>query len=656
MHHNNSSNLGPIKKTTIIIISAIFLILLCFIYLQTRATHREFEDKLILNVFGKQRMYTQMMSKDASRLYALMLSIEGDDTHQSSETIEKKILEVKDSLKNSRDSFANTIESIHNDMIKIDSNIIEIDASIINSSEYLKNIDLIWQEFDAAIVVLLQTKKIDDKVIKAEVYINENNIKLLNLCDSLLNQILEKSIQNDRVTQYLAFGMIGLLFIAILTSLIQLQRHVLLPYSQLYKGIEGIGLNNYPGKQNLLTRKKMIPLVTEINQMFLKINYLISLIENINTNASFMETLNFISNTFSAFIPYNYIGIALISEDKKYLKATYGVSDGTILGLPEGIRGASFLISETSLEDLIQSGEVRIINDLEEYCEGKPLKSYNKVLIDAGIKASITLPLKVSGEPVGVIFFSSGRKNVYTEEHINFLRTLANSIAICLNQNIFVNDIVYSSIFALAKLAEARDEDTGEHLDRMSVYARIISELLYENDIYTDEITLEFIDNIERFSPLHDIGKVGVRDGILLKPGKLTPEEFKEMKMHTTFGAEVLKSADENLQKKGRSLFSMGLEIVEGHHEKWDGSGYPRGKRGYEIPLSARIVALADVFDALTSKRPYKEPFAFDVAVDLIKQGRDKHFDPTIVDVFMANLDKIEHTYNKFKNDYPEAI
>ena len=280
---------------------------------------------------------------------------------------------------------------------------------------------------------------------------------------------------------------------------------------------------------------------------------------------------------------------------------------------------------------------------------GRPIKPYNVIIMEAGIKASITLPLKVSGEPVGMIFFSSSQKNVYNEEHLKFLKTLANSIAISLHQNIFINDILYSSILALAKLAEARDESTGEHLDRMKVYSRAIAELLHKNKNYLEEISIEYIDNIERFSPLHDIGKVGILDEILLKPGKLTTEEFEEMKRHTTFGTEVLRSAEENMQKKGKSLFGMGIEIVEGHHEKWDGSGYPYGKKGTEIPLSARIVALADVFDALTSKRPYKDEFTLDRSISIIAEGRGKHFDPMIVDVFMANRNYIEELYHKFK-------
>lgn len=453
------------------------------------------------------------------------------------------------------------------------------------------------------------------------------------------------------IVQYMAFGAIIISVIIIIAVIIYLHLSILQIYSHVYKGINDIGLGFYKLHNKDTVSKKMLSVSSEIDDMYDKIRSIILLISNLSNNSSFADMLRFINSSFSVFIPYNYIGIALISEDKKYLKASYGVADGNINGLPNKLLGTSWPIKETSLKELIRTGEPRIINDLEKYCENKPVTLYNKVLLEAGIRASITLPLKVSGEPVGVIFFSSVSKNAYKPEHLNLLHTLANSIAISLNQNIYVNDIIYSSILALAKLSEARDEDTGEHLNRMSVYSRLIAELLYNNNVYTDEINLDYIERIERYSPLHDIGKVGIRDNILLKPGKLTPEEFDEMKHHTIYGAEVLRQAEKNMHDDRKSLFHMGVEISEGHHEKWDGSGYPHGRKGNDIPLCARIVAVADVFDALTSKRPYKQAFSFDTAMEIISEGRGSHFDPVIADIFLTNREKVMKIYYQFLPD-----
>ncbi|MGA1845215.1 MAG: HD-GYP domain-containing protein [bacterium] len=191
-----------------------------------------------------------------------------------------------------------------------------------------------------------------------------------------------------------------------------------------------------------------------------------------------------------------------------------------------------------------------------------------------------------------------------------------------------------ASIFGFAKLAEYRDEDTGAHLERIREYARIIAEELARNPAYKERITQEFIEDIYLSSILHDIGKVGIEDSILLKPGKLTPEEFEHIKLHSTLGGDALKAAEDKME--GQSFLSLGREIAYCHHEKWDGSGYPKGLKGEEIPLSARIVALADVYDAITSDRPYKRAFTHEKSVEIILNDRGTHFDPDVVDAFYA--------------------
>ncbi|MDF2540342.1 MAG: metal dependent phosphohydrolase [Herbinix sp.] len=642
------SILRPVKRIIIIIIAAFFLILVSFTILQHQTSRMAYEDKQVINLFGKQRMFTQQISKDSSRLYALMQSLSFDQIYQSEDIVKGKIQMTKKSLQEAEINFAKTLAAMQQGILIVDSDQIDITEEISQSTDTLDQIALLWSEFAKAVDTLIASDEITDQMAAAAIYINENNLELLQLSDNISVTILNNSIQKANDMKLIIYGMIGLLSVITLLALYHLIKFIYQPFQQLYKGITEIGLDTNSGDRKLPTKKNVMPMVTEINEMFLKINDLISLIENMNNNSSFTETLQFIYDTFSTFIPYTYIGIALIDENKKFLRASYGVSDDSIIGMPDKIVGKSWLIKDTSLGNLIETGEARIINDLEEYTSHKPIKAYNQILLEAGIRSSITLPLKVAGEPVGVIFFSSHNKNVYQKKHVNFLMTLVNSIAISFNQNIFISDLLYSSILALAKMAEARDEDTGEHLDRMKIYSRVIAELLYEKNLFADEINAEYIDKIERFSPLHDIGKVGIRDGILLKPGKLTKEEFQEMKHHALYGAEVLRSAEMNIMKRGKSLFLLGIEIAEDHHEKWDGSGYPYGKKGNEIALSARIVALADVFDALTSRRPYKEPFSFEKSFDIIREGMGKHFDPVIAGVFLENEDRIRRVYQSF--------
>lgn len=195
-------------------------------------------------------------------------------------------------------------------------------------------------------------------------------------------------------------------------------------------------------------------------------------------------------------------------------------------------------------------------------------------------------------------------------------------------------------IFSMANLAEGRDSETGNHLNRIRLYSKILAETMLHADNPFVEITPFFIDNIVIASPLHDIGKIGIPDFVLLKPGRLDDREFEIMKSHATIGFEALNKA--LLKYPAAEYLRMSAEIAQSHHEKFDGTGYPHGKKGTEIPLSARIVALADVYDALVSKRIYKNSFPHEVSKSIIIGDRGTHFDPMVVDAF----EKCESSFN----------
>lgn len=190
-------------------------------------------------------------------------------------------------------------------------------------------------------------------------------------------------------------------------------------------------------------------------------------------------------------------------------------------------------------------------------------------------------------------------------------------------------------ITALAKLSEYRDPETGAHLLRLKKYSALICRYLAETAKYQDIITPEFTRDLVRSSPLHDIGKVGIPDAILKKPGRLTEEEFEIMKTHAQIGGDTLRTVFE--QYPSQSFIKCGMDVAYGHHEKWNGSGYPAGLAGESIPLAARILALVDVYDALTSSRVYKAPFSREQANAIIGEGSGSHFDPDIVSAFNNN-------------------
>lgn len=212
-----------------------------------------------------------------------------------------------------------------------------------------------------------------------------------------------------------------------------------------------------------------------------------------------------------------------------------------------------------------------------------------------------------------------------------------------------------AAILGFARLTEYRDKNTGKHLERIREYTRVVATALAELPQYRNYISDEYIEDLCLSSILHDVGKVGIEDSILKKPGKLDPNEFKRIKDHTKFGGDALSEADSHITKE--SFLTIGKEIAYYHHEYWDGNGYPKGLKGKTIPLSARIVALADVYDALTSDRSYKHAMTHEEAVEIIKSESGTHFDPDIVNVFLENQEVFKRI-NKFilLQENPESI
>ena len=228
------------------------------------------------------------------------------------------------------------------------------------------------------------------------------------------------------------------------------------------------------------------------------------------------------------------------------------------------------------------------------------------------------------------------KQNLNLEERVN-------------EQVLEISEAQLATINALSRIAESRDEDTGKHIERTQGFCLMLAQHLVDKGHFTDIIDAAFINNIYHAAPLHDIGKVGIPDRILLKPGKLSADEFELMKTHATIGADTLNSVYREYPKN--DFLRMGIDISRHHHEKWDGSGYPDGLAGDAIPLSARIMALADVYDALRAKRPYKTPFDHERTFNIIVEGSGSHFDPCVVDAFVAQDKDFEHLHQHLTDD-----
>ena len=230
-----------------------------------------------------------------------------------------------------------------------------------------------------------------------------------------------------------------------------------------------------------------------------------------------------------------------------------------------------------------------------------------------------------------------------TDDNLRF----ANDIK---EKNKTISDMQAALIMVLADMVESRDENTGDHVKKTAEYTRIIMDALKLEGIYTDELTDKFVDDVYRSAPLHDIGKIGVSDAILNKPGKLTDEEFDKMKQHTAIGAKIIDQVMETMPEAddGPDYLHEARNLALYHHEKWNGAGYPTGASGEEIPLSARIMAVADVFDALVSRRSYKAGMPFEKAMDIIRESSGTHFDPNVARAFLDAEDEVRRVAESY--------
>lgn len=452
--------------------------------------------------------------------------------------------------------------------------------------------------------------------------------------EDLIKEIVKHGVYSRKVFQWMLFAT-SLFFVLIVWLL---YREIIRPLNKITKSIskqheEHLIINEI---DKVATHNEIGMLIESYNQLAKRNNLLLTLNEKIYAQQRFDEVFDFIYKSLTPFIPYDRIGIAVISNDGKSIEAVTAKSNNPV----KLNSGYNQKLKHSSLKEVIFNHEVRIINDLEDYYKENPFSDSTRLILEEGMKASISLPLFHEEKAIGVVFFSSIKKGVYNNKHQQFLINIANALSTSLEKSFIFENLMISTVRGFAKIVESKDNVTGNHIDRIGHYSAFVSEVIIDE---FDEVDERFIKSIKRLSPLHDIGKVGIADEILNKPGKLDPDEMTIMKTHSYEGALIL---EELLVSIGAEEFEMAVDIAKYHHEKVNGMGYPSGLFGDDIPLSARIVALVDVFDALTSARPYKEAFTFEEAIRIIHQDAGSHFDEKIVSMLMNNLDAFKTLYN----------
>ncbi len=338
------------------------------------------------------------------------------------------------------------------------------------------------------------------------------------------------------------------------------------------------------------------------------------------------------------------IGIAFVDYRKNKIVAEHGVAkyEKILIG-----PGFEVNIDKTSLKKQISSQKGLINNDIPASSKARPSSGTLKLIHEEGIRSNMIIPLSSNNVVFGFIFISSVKLNHFKEDDLKFASKIIYEITGTLNSAYLLKVVLSKMTTTFAKLVDRKDNETGDHILRMVSYSIAIAEGLRKMDLPSHQVDRRMILDIERNASVHDIGKVGIPDNILKKPGKLTPEEWEIMKNHVMIGGEIFADLRRDIGMFEADFYKVPEEIVKFHHEKYDGSGYPYRLRGEEIPLVSRIVALGDVFDALTSKRTYKEAFSFDKALGIIRESTGSHFDPVVVEAFFNQIDEIKHIYSK---------
>jgi len=421
-----------------------------------------------------------------------------------------------------------------------------------------------------------------------------------------------------------------------------------------------VSLSSFFKKLFSLTQKLIDSLYIDKIDKFQPVEYgeelaLNSLIEEVNLRhdlinsfgtlpkaSSIEDFINIIGPRICDFFKSGRFSLALVSEDEVIAEVAFFTVPGHKVLLDKGFKQK---LHETSLGKMLADRtKYRIINDLRTV----NTKS-SQLIVEEGFLSNLTVPAIVSGEIIGFFFLSSEEVNHYTDRDGKLFYIVSTILSEKLYEVLTLQRVIANFGFALVDLAEYRDEETGNHIKRVALYSKILAEAL--------NLEPRLAREIYQFAPLHDIGKIAVPDAILSKPGRLDDKEWEVMKKHVPVGVRVLENFLEN--SRGifdRKVMQTAINIVADHHERWDGTGYPAGKKGESISIEGRIVAVADVFDALTTKRPYKKAYPFEESVRIIEENSNKHFDPQVVKAFKDNIDKIYAVYQEFRDIEPGEI
>jgi response regulator RpfG family c-di-GMP phosphodiesterase/HAMP domain-containing protein len=499
-----------------------------------------------------------------------------------------------------------------------------------------------WRKFEAGLIRAIGENKLEPRLEYAAEYTIENATGLTkntNLLVSSFQKMMETKL--DTISQLNILSIVVFIFINIVILWLFFKK-VFEPLDAARITFKSVENGNLDCKIDINSSNEIGLLSESFNHLTQRLASLFRLTEHIHQAINLDESLAFFHEEFRSFFPIEWVGMLRRSpaSNQFTLERIYSDVQCHIYENEKFDNNDPLLLEAVSKQQPITHNQLKTKSDSLLLTK----------LLQCDLASVLSLPMDCLNNDVIILIIAAKQEDAYLPKHMELLANLKNQLSHSIDKTIGMEGLVISAIEGLAKLAESRDPETGDHLTRMSMYSAIIAEQLAKTPAYSERINSAYIRNILRFAPMHDIGKVGIEDSILLKPGKLSSEERTEMENHPMIGSKVLQRCELQMNAVGRSIFKMGIEITECHHEKYDGSGYPAKLKGTAIPLSARIVAVADVFDALTSKRPYKEAWSVEKAMQVMHESTGKHFDPDVIDALDNAMDKVMNVYNEHKH------
>jgi len=498
-----------------------------------------------------------------------------------------------------------------------------------------------WKQFASGLMAAMGSNDQEPRLEYAAEYIVDNGQSLIQSTDQLMRPFQRMmEIKLDNISQLNVLAIVVFIIINLILLLVFFKK-VFQPLDATRNVFEKVANGNLKSQVEVNSTNEIGILSESFNHLTQRLSSLFQLTERVHQANNMDESLAFFYEEFKAFFPIDWIGMLRRSHNSGEFVLERIYSDGNC----ELHENDMFQDSDPVLSLALSSNHPATIDSLEN-------KDSNllKQLSACQLTSVLSLPMDCMNKDDIVLVVATKKHDAYLPQHMELLGNLKNQLSHSLDKTIGMEGLVISAIEGLAKLAESRDPETGDHLTRMSLYSAIIAEQLSKESKYSKDINASYIRDVLRFSPMHDIGKVGIEDSILLKPGRLTDEERLEMQNHPEIGAKVLERCEQQMNALGRSIFKIGIEITACHHEKYDGSGYPANLKADEIPLSARIVAAADVFDALTSKRPYKEAWPVEKALTLMREDAGTHFDPVVITALEQAMPQVMAVYNEHKH------